>query len=84
MEDCLAVCLDLLGTCMFTDEVTHRQSIYLDDRSIPYALVQKPVITSFHTLVTPRRDETDSTFCPKIALGESQPLPYQQSREGRE
>lgn len=35
MESCLAICLDLLGTCILTDEVTQRRSIYLNDRSIP-------------------------------------------------
>ena len=43
-----------------------------------------PTILSFRELVTLRRDNTDSTFCPKIALGEFHPLPNQQSREGRE
>jgi hypothetical protein len=33
LESCLAMYLDLLGTCILTDEVTQGQSIYLDDRS---------------------------------------------------
>lgn len=41
MESRLAMSLDLLGTCIFTDEVTQGQSIYLDDRSITYILLQR-------------------------------------------
>ena len=66
MEICLAVYLDLLGTCILTDEVIHWQSIYLDDRSIPSMLSKIPVIPSFRTPVASRRENADSTFCPKI------------------
>jgi hypothetical protein len=80
MGSCLAVYLDLLGTCILTDGVTH------DSRSTLMTEVYLVCcqISGFHVLVTLRRDNTDSTFCPKIALGEFHPLPNQRLREGRE
>ena len=88
MESCLAVCLDLLGTCIriLTDEITHAQPMFLLVASITHSLhvlatfvqgVQMGLIN--HTCI-----DIDSTFFPKVAFGEFHPLPNQRAREGRE